>query len=167
MLYGKRTEIICTYCGNKFHKLNSKLIAKSGKYFCTRKCKDTAQQIASQCDVLKPGHYGTSYFWKINDNKRNNNCCEICGESRLYILAIHHLDGNRNNNHPDNLKTLCFNCHGLHHLDLVKGKLLYKPRALSTPEILDQVLQGLGKSDNPPVLETGDPRSVTETPDHI
>ena len=46
--------------------------------------------------------------------------CEICGLIEGYII-IHHIDGNRKNNDPDNHLVLCNSCHGLLHYRLRKG----------------------------------------------
>lgn len=47
---------------------------------------------------------------KIKENK-----CEICGIidwlEKPITLQLHHVDGNRKNNHIENLKILCPNCH--------------------------------------------------------
>jgi len=44
--------------------------------------------------------------------------CELCGLDRRlhsfvygYDITIHHIDEDRNNNHPHNLQTLCCRCH--------------------------------------------------------
>ena len=39
--------------------------------------------------------------------------CEACGHTPLYAWAmeVHHRDGDKTNNHPDNLMSLCSNCH--------------------------------------------------------
>lgn len=47
-------------------------------------------------------------------------CCQECGYSKTRengksILAIHHVDGNKENTSRDNLKLLCPNCHTLTH----------------------------------------------------
>jgi hypothetical protein len=35
-----------------------------------------------------------------------------CGRCRItYPLTVHHKDGNRFNNEPENLMVVCFNCH--------------------------------------------------------
>jgi predicted HNH restriction endonuclease len=43
--------------------------------------------------------------------KRGKILCEECSVEDIYVLQVHHLDENRKNNSPDNLKTLCANCH--------------------------------------------------------
>ena len=39
--------------------------------------------------------------------------CERCGHLPLYPLnlGVHHLDGDKSNNHPANLVALCHSCH--------------------------------------------------------
>jgi len=46
-------------------------------------------------------------------------CCEECDFIAIdpCQLDVHHIDKNRKNNDPMNLKTLCANCHRLLHKD--------------------------------------------------
>lgn len=39
--------------------------------------------------------------------------CEMCGHTPLYrwALEVHHRDADKENNEPENLTTLCSNCH--------------------------------------------------------
>ena len=46
------------------------------------------------------------------------NFCEICGGSRH--LVVHHIDGNRKNNAPENLVKICRSCHAQVH-DLTRN----------------------------------------------
>jgi hypothetical protein len=55
--------------------------------------------------------------------KRKEKICEIC-KSKGYII-VHHIDGNRKNNKPENHLVLCNSCHCLLHARLRKG-LSYK-----------------------------------------
>lgn len=44
----------------------------------------------------------------------NRTCC-ACHVERL-LIQIHHIDEDHNNNSPENLAVLCFNCHGQTHV---------------------------------------------------
>lgn len=50
--------------------------------------------------------------------------CECCGfyPDHPRQLEVHHVDCNHENNHLDNLETLCCNCHKLWHLNPDKLK---------------------------------------------
>ena len=51
--------------------------------------------------------------------------CNFCRVSDARILAVHHIDGNRENNKLENLAWLCHNCHYLvHHFDQEKRKFM-------------------------------------------
>lgn len=39
--------------------------------------------------------------------------CEVCGDTKM--VAAHHVDGNRKNNLPENIQSLCASCHATHH----------------------------------------------------
>jgi hypothetical protein len=50
--------------------------------------------------------------------------CKLCGEKDIRVLAVHHIDKNRENNTLANLAWLCLNCHFLvHHHTRESGKL--------------------------------------------
>lgn len=53
-------------------------------------------------------------FTKVREQvlKRDNYTCRECGKNRdEVILAVHHIDYDKNNNNEENLITLCFSCH--------------------------------------------------------
>lgn len=47
--------------------------------------------------------------------KFREGCCSFCGFVPIHMcqLDVDHIDGDHNNNSPDNLQTLCANCHRL------------------------------------------------------
>lgn len=44
-----------------------------------------------------------------------DSCCSFCGFVPVHMcqLDVDHIDGNHHNNDPENLQTLCANCHRL------------------------------------------------------
>jgi 5-methylcytosine-specific restriction endonuclease McrA len=55
------------------------------------------------------------YSYKRPYRKFVSQVCQICGfvPEDLCQLDVDHIDGNRKNNDPSNLQTLCANCHRL------------------------------------------------------
>lgn len=111
-----RLNIVCDTCGNEFEIKPSRLKnSKSGKYFCTRECKDKAQRLEGLPELHLP-HYGTgkSHYRQRALNTKAN-VCAICGIDHWngikITLDVHHIDGNRDNNKLDNLLVVCPNCH--------------------------------------------------------
>lgn len=44
--------------------------------------------------------------------RRNGNECQACNRKKGVVnLVVHHIDGNKQNNEPENLVTLCVGCH--------------------------------------------------------
>lgn len=117
LLNGSSIELRCDHCGDLFIRSKSKLsLSKSGKYFCGRKCKDTAQSYMLE---IQPEHYGTGTGIKRYREKAFKHykaVCIRCGYSNKITLEVHHKDKDRNNNEISNLEILCANCHCLEHL---------------------------------------------------
>ena len=68
---------------------------RSNKKFCCRKCKQLNKEFPYR--------------------RFKKDVCEDCGFVPVYKcqLDVDHVDGNRHNNSPDNLRTICANCHRL------------------------------------------------------
>jgi len=44
--------------------------------------------------------------------RRDNYRCQVCGRKKGSVnVLIHHINGNNQNNDPENLVTLCVGCH--------------------------------------------------------
>lgn len=83
------------------------------------KVMDDIEDIVSDLYVTlekKKGNYNQG--GKNNNNYKNGistytqhkkSSCENCSSTKH--LMVHHKDGNRKNNKPSNLKTLCWSCH--------------------------------------------------------
>ena len=89
---------VCSVCGFTKIKLRDKNAPSlSGRY----KCKA----------VYKKAYNKSLYPYTVH--KKNQ--CEHCGFKPVHIsqLDVDHIDGDRWNNDPTNLQTLCANCHRL------------------------------------------------------
>lgn len=73
------------------------------------------QSLCSSCDNKR---FGIKQKKKVRPYRKYKlPACELCGFKAVDAcqLDVHHLDGNHHNNDPNNLKTLCSNCHRLEH----------------------------------------------------
>ena len=112
----KGKNVICHVCGTTTYKQQKDLKrSKSGKLFCSKSCQT---QWRNQVYVgRKHGNYKTgksSYRSALKRSGAKQVCCR-CRENDTRVLAVHHIDRNRNNNSIENLMYLCHNCHHLVH----------------------------------------------------
>ena len=115
-----KIEVICFNCKKKTYKRPSTIkVSKHKVYFCSRKCKDYAQSLSGNCDIIRPFHYGTANgmhgYRKIAKSNFPWEC--KCGVKYDGVLSVHHIDGDRSNNEADNLEVLCPLCHSIRHMD--------------------------------------------------
>ncbi len=117
-------NISCSFCNKPFYRNTSKQKnSKSGFQFCSRICKDTAQQLenAELFGSIMPDHFGTatitsSSTYRAIAFRAKPMVCERCDYSKIpEIIQIHHKDRNRLNNSLENLEALCPNCHQADH----------------------------------------------------
>lgn len=113
----------CAQCGKSFYKSSSKRKAsKSGMFFCTRACKDSAQRVGGIMEI-QPDHYGTTGHYRVIALKHYPAVCEVCGYNRHpEVLHIHHRDTNHSNNELSNLAVVCPTCHEEYHFLSKTGK---------------------------------------------
>ncbi len=120
----KKTNYRCATCGNEVF-LRKYQKERNDKYYCNRECYNNRRK-----DNLKRLKRGTQYY---NNLLENSTCA--CGVSEKYLLQIHHIDGNHNNNIPENLEVVCANCHVKRHLRKnKKGELVYHSQSLTKVE---------------------------------
>lgn len=113
-------NVECSFCGAEFHRCFSKQQNKSGLLFCSRDCKDRAQQIGSGFAKIQPGHYGKSgrNYRTIAFRNLLQKCSRCLYDEHREILVVHHRDRNRSNNALENLEILCPNCHAIEHVGI-------------------------------------------------
>lgn len=106
----------CFVCNKEVYKSPKALKrSKSGNFFCTKSC----QTIWRNGVFVGPNHGN----WKGGEKSYRDvllraKVSQVCGRCKIHdtrILAVHHLDRNRQNNKVDNLIWLCHNCHYLIH----------------------------------------------------
>ena len=107
----------CALCGRAFFKRPS-AVSKSGLYFCCRSHKDAAQRLGG-IKAIQPPHYGTGEghqaYRALAFGHLPHRCIQ-CGYRRVPdVLHVHHKDGDRANNHLDNLELRCPTCHAEWH----------------------------------------------------
>jgi hypothetical protein len=140
----KRTiDLVCSFCNKAFVRKPSYLInGKHKVYFCSRPCKDKGQSIAYGNKEIWPSHYGSDSGYR---NKISVHTCIGCGETRKFLLFVHHIDGDREHNVAENLECVCPTCHVIRHLHLVKGMWSYCTKVLTPREYIKEIT---GKSPN-------------------
>lgn len=92
-------KVNCKHCNEQFYQ------SRKDKIYCTRSCKQNAS-------AARTGRYKKRLRPYIIHKKEN---CELCGfvPTHSCQLDVDHIDGNNRNNKPENLQTLCANCHRL------------------------------------------------------
>lgn len=108
--------VSCTECGRIVYRSLKEMRKSKGKSFCTKSCL-MAWKNKNLFSGKKNGRWKDGEGSYRNAMLRNTKTpvCEGCGLHDIRILVVHHIDRNRKNNIPANLKWLCRNCHYLEH----------------------------------------------------
>ena len=101
----KQKKIICKNCKKKFYLRPSKI--RGG--FCSWKCYMSFRQKSPKQKI------SDGFIYKVHNNivkHYGKTHCSLCGYDKCPgILQTHHIDGDKNNNVPENLLCVCPNCH--------------------------------------------------------
>lgn len=129
----QENEYICEYCGKTFKSKDK------NRRFCSVECnRNNNAKLRAEKTIEKwlSGNLKVKSCSKIPESVRRflfqktDYKCEECGFegynkiTNNTILQIHHVDGDCENNKPENLKVLCPNCHAMteNYMALNKGK---------------------------------------------
>lgn len=115
-----RTIKYCKNCGKEL------TVEQRHNTYCSNRCQllyQSKQRVEDWLEGKDNGMRGTNGQLSISIRnyllERADNKCEKCGwhevnpTTNLVPLEIHHIDGNYQNNSPENLQVLCPNCHSL------------------------------------------------------
>jgi hypothetical protein len=107
----------CDFCGKEVYKSKKdQSRSASGKFFCGKSCqtnwRNTVMYTGDQHANWTNGE--SSYRQRLLRARRPQICTK-CLSIDSRILAVHHIDKNRQNNKMSNLTWLCHNCHYLVH----------------------------------------------------
>ena len=111
---------ICVCCKQEFKVTNKRtfVVQQTCSYACSNKIFRVGSLHGGwksyEETPRKSGYYRRICF------ERHGKKCIVCGEK--LAIDVHHLDGNRKNNHIDNLIPLCANHHRYMHME--EGKQL-------------------------------------------
>ena len=109
--------LTCPVCNRQFKKWKSQMInfqtkKPLKKICCSKKCRDIALRV--DWNELTRGMLKQRW---IKEFGKKNLYCRRCKYDKPYNIVIHHkkyvIDGGSNN--PENLESLCLNCHGEEH----------------------------------------------------
>lgn len=134
-----RIKVKCAYCNKELLRTPNKIKAsKSGLFFCSHSCLGKARRIENS--IIKPSTYknGISAY-RLKAFRNNKHKCVDCDEVKLYLLVVHHIDGNRKNNKLTNLEIVCSNCHRKRHLKVVNGEFIYDTSSLTDRDLIHKI----------------------------
>lgn len=110
----------CTTCQKPIWRMPKEIQKSIGKrFFCNKACHaGFKNNLWSFGDEHFNWRGGKSVYRQLMLRASKQPVCHDCSTANQHVLVVHHLDENRKNNHLDNLRWLCRNCHYLNH----KGK---------------------------------------------
>ncbi len=121
----------CHTCGEPIARQRSWKRSKSGFYYCTRKCATISNNTIYKSKENHPNWVDGKGSYR---HGRELKKCIGCPETRYFLLTVHHKDGDRTNNSPENLEDVCIVCHVLRHLAIKDGRIVIRWDQLTSPE---------------------------------
>ncbi len=112
----KGMVVVCFICGKKVYKTAKALKgSKSGNFFCNKSCQTRWRNCEYSQDKHPNWKTGKHSYRSVLPRYNVPKICTLCQTTDERVLAVHHIDENRNNNSIENLAWLCHNCHHLVH----------------------------------------------------
>lgn len=122
-------EVPCVYCGALTYK-SKRSLSRFPNHYCSRSC-SVAQRNTVRIGPLHPNFAHGKYSYK----RHLQESCEECGETRKFLLHVHHKNADHSNHLQENCETVCLNCHATRHLVFRNGSIIIDYRHLTSPEV--------------------------------
>lgn len=121
----RRIPVVCATCGRTVSRTEcARKRSKSKRYFCNKSCQTKWRNTVFMGNRHKNWKGGQSSYRDVLKRSNIPLVCSMCKLTDERVLAVHHVDCDRDNNHPDNLIWLCHNCHHeVHYGNLGEQKL--------------------------------------------
>jgi len=97
----------CENCGKII--TGRKTFQSLPKRFCGRACASFVNRTLKAKKTYVAKGFAQSIYW------HGKIICNRCFIEDIEVLVVHHMDKNKENNAPENLETLCANCHHKEH----------------------------------------------------
>ena len=111
----------CCSCNKIIYRTPQKIFrSKSKKYFCSKSCQTKWRNTQYVGKSHLQWRDGKSTYRDVILRSDRFKICTLCKTEDLRVLAVHHIDQDRNNFKLENLAWLCHNCHRLVHYDKVE-----------------------------------------------
>lgn len=137
----KQVRVKCAHCNKQFTVPPYRLAkAYSGHVFCNRTCAQAAHRNGGVLYHRPSRGLISNAQRQIAKLSANPACC-TCEENIRYLLCVHHIDGDHNNNHISNLEIVCHHCHIMRHLQATANGWTFCTWALTPRELLVQLYQ--------------------------
>lgn len=118
----KKPRNNCLNCGKE--------CARANYIYCSNKCQSGYQRKKIREDWYNKGYSPSWTAIKsilFEDREYKCSCCDISEwNGKSIVLEIDHIDGNSENNSPENLRFICPNCHS--QTDTYKARNIGKGR---------------------------------------
>ena len=116
----------CHICGKVTYKQKKQLLrTKSGLFFCSKSCQTIWRNQLYIGAAHKNYKSGVFAYRATLERNKVPKICKLCKTEDSRVLAVHHIDKNRENNKLDNLAWLCNNCHFLvHHYEQERKRFM-------------------------------------------
>lgn len=109
-------EVNCDECGKQAYRTPKMFQrTKSGKFFCTKRCQTLWRNKLYIGEKHTNYKHGRATYRSAIARSGAKKECMLCKTTDFRVLAVHHIDKNRQNNAIENLAYLCHNCHYLVH----------------------------------------------------